>query len=512
MFFVARLHPHLDGPGNELYKVGNLGPWLSEKEKRETIDRFYSEGASRIPISLDHRNSGNFGYIPLGDVVGHVLDLYINQVGDLMVKCVLDSAHPQYDELLQGIFFEPTQRWGVSVGLAQGHDSEGQRAKRLMHVAFTPDPGMAAYDTHLLRYQLSEQLLDATIARDFYKPGQGRSYGHQEFDAKLKRMYKICFALCYGPAHTHSPGSQDSVIVRIMSDAATTQQTTVTNNNNNNTDSQQMQVETPAPRAYVPRDVNTTGMSTQDALKAIEIELGHMRAHLNDLARIGKTFMDTDDGFQESMQKLKRAQAETQERARVERQEKEKVVREYWDDMRRTGQIQPGKLCAWEELSMTQDPDKQEARNQFENLLMANNTNLQTHLANQKRKYDEELDQKNKEMEQIRAQLEEATKKARVATPSEQRGTAFSLQQPAMFTPQQQQPGGQVNLIDAFSGRGETQQTVLFQNQDFNQKFFNPQLTKFERQPNYNVTPEKAALFAMVATKTSAIDRGRYGS
>lgn len=189
MFFIAKLHPDLEG--SEQYKVGNLGPWLSEKEKRETIDRFYSEGATRIPLSLDHRNSGNLGYIPHGDVIGQVLDLYNNQHGDLMVKCVLNAKHPQYGALLQGIFFEPQQRWGVSVGLAQGHDAEGARAKRLVHVAFTADPGFAAYDTHLFRYHLNEQMLDAAIARDYYRAGVGRSYASAQFDEKLKRMYKF---------------------------------------------------------------------------------------------------------------------------------------------------------------------------------------------------------------------------------------------------------------------------------------------------------------------------------
>lgn len=298
-----------------------------------------------------------------------------------------------------------------------------------------------------------------------------------------------------------------------MSDA-TAQQTQPVNNTN---DSQQMQVEQPVPRTYVPRNVNTSGMSNQDAMDAIKSELAHMRAHLKDLATIGKTYDDTDDKFQEAFEGLKKAERETNERAKAERAEKEKVVREYWDDMRRTGQIQPGKLCAWEELSMTQDPEKQEARNQFENLLMANKTNLQTHLDSQKRKYDDELAQKNTEMEQMRAQLEEAqnAKKTRMTSPSEQRGSAlqssFSLPQQQLYTPQQSH-GGQINLIEAFSGRGEAKQTVAFGNQDFNSKFFDPRLQKFERPPNYNVSPDQAAIYAMVANKTGAIDRTRYGS
>jgi hypothetical protein len=489
MYFIAKLHPDLEGPGNELYKVGNLGPWLSEREKRAVIDQFYTEGASRIPLSLDHRNAGRFGFISHEDVIGHVLDLYNNQQGDLMVKCRLERAHPDYLGILSGIY-DKQQRWGVSVGLAQGTDGEGGRAKRLVHVAFTPDPGFAAYDTHLFRYHLDEDVLNAAIARDWYKAGEGRAYASPVFDEKLKRMHNFDSPRDF---HSLGAGSQESGIVRIlqqMSDSAAQQPQAVADQNS-------MQVEAApqqqAPIVYKPLDL--TGMDNLESLDTIKRNLAVMKQHMLDMGKIGHTWADYDQKFQDTFTTLTRESAAL-----------EKSTKEYWQKLRESNTIAPTKLDQWGNLMTSTKMDEQDAREQLMNLACASNTLLQQTVQAEKRKHEEEVSA-------LRQQLEEANAKKVKPNAASDRGTAmqsFSMPQQSQFVPQQQ-PNGQINLIDAFSGRGETRSQMPFANADFNAKFFDPRLQKYERPPNYNVSGEKAAIYAMVSQKTNTIDRTRYG-
>lgn len=185
MFLTGKLLPHLP----ETEAADYDGYWQSEAEKEATIDHFYSERPS-IPLSLDHRNTGTFGFIRHDDVCGEVLDLYKNRDGYMVVKARLSPDHPAYQEVNHGINSKK-ENWGFSVGLAQlpGDGTIGGQQRKLMHVALTNDPGFADHDTFIDAWSVNEDRLNAIIARDHYRPGEaGRAYASPVFDEKLKRM------------------------------------------------------------------------------------------------------------------------------------------------------------------------------------------------------------------------------------------------------------------------------------------------------------------------------------
>ncbi len=480
MYFVAKLHPDLEHANSAHY----TGLFLSEKEKRATIDTFYEE-ARGIPLSLDHRNCGRFGFIKPSDVIGQVLDLYNNERGDLMVKCVVSRDHPSYGEILAGCF-GGQQRWGVSVGLAHGEDNEGRRAKRLVHVAFTPDPGFADYDTYLFRYHVNEDVLNARIATDFYKAGVGRSYAAAQFDEKLKRMHRFVSLRDFLSSRV---GSQESTIVRILAmsnDVAVAEQPQATQPVNT-VPTEQMQVEK-AP-IVAPKRPDLSAMQNLDTLDAIKRGLAALNAHMKDMAKLGHTWADFDTEFRETHTKLEKAAAE-----------KEKFTNDYWQQLRAAGQVPVEKLDHWNSIATSCKPEEQDAREQMQILTMANASLLQEKLGAEKRKYEEELNG-------LRAQLEEQNKKVKMSTP--QSAPSFSLPAQQQFQPQLQS-NGQVNLVDAFSGRGAALGKGVFNNPEFNSKFFDPRAQQYEKPQNYTVSPEKAAIFSMMSNKAQVIDSQRY--
>lgn len=187
MFLTGKLLPHL--PQTEAADYD--GYWQSEAEKEDTIDRFYAKRLN-IPLSLDHRNTGTFGFIHHDDVIGEVLDLYKNRDGHMVVKARLSGDHPAYQEINRGIYSKK-ENWGFSVGLAQlpgDGTPQGRRRRDLMHVALTNDPGFAAHDTFIDAWNVNEDRLNAIITgRNYYRPGEGgRAYASRQFDEKLKRM------------------------------------------------------------------------------------------------------------------------------------------------------------------------------------------------------------------------------------------------------------------------------------------------------------------------------------
>lgn len=186
-YFVATLHPNLPKYNQHDYD----GPWLSEKEQREQIDAFYKEGR-QIPLSYEHVNCGTSAYVPREDVLGHVIDLFQGKNGDLMVKCFLSPQHPASFKINTDVI-ENKVRWGVSVGLVQVPSDEngGNASKKLIHVAFTTDPGFGKENTFLHYWGLSEANIDYVIGREYFKEGSGKSYANESLIKKIRGITTI---------------------------------------------------------------------------------------------------------------------------------------------------------------------------------------------------------------------------------------------------------------------------------------------------------------------------------
>lgn len=179
MYFVAHLHPNLPEGEDEI--------WLNDKEKREEIIHFYTSKIE-IPLCIDHRDIGRFGFVKKDEVIGHVIDLFVNKDGELMMKCKLDNTHKAYKEINDGIF--NNEKWGVSVGLALNYNTEKESYdKRLVHVAFTTDPGFAKYNTYLFKWSLNEQVMDSIIDREYFKENDNQSFATPDLITKLRGIF-----------------------------------------------------------------------------------------------------------------------------------------------------------------------------------------------------------------------------------------------------------------------------------------------------------------------------------
>lgn len=190
-YFIATLHPNLEKHNKPDYQ----GPWLSEKEQREQIDAFYNE-KKYIPLSYEHLNCGSSAYVPREDRIGHVIDLFQGKNGDLMVKCYLSSEHPASFKINRDII-ENKIKWGVSVGLIQLPSSESgiddKIEKKLIHVAFTTDPGFAEQNTFLHYWGLSESNIDYVIGKEYFKEGSGKSYANESLVKKIRGIILLLF-------------------------------------------------------------------------------------------------------------------------------------------------------------------------------------------------------------------------------------------------------------------------------------------------------------------------------
>jgi len=182
MFLVAKLHPDLPEANNKHY----TGTWLSRKEKKEQIRIFYEE-EREIPLCVDHLDAGKFGFIDGANVIGRVVDLFNDREGNMMVKCQLSPEHKSYLEINEGIFHRG-EKWGVSVGLSQQPAPlpGGRRVKELVHVALTTQPGFQRYGVQLSDWGLNEDVVNATIAKKYYRQGREKCYATEAFETKLK--------------------------------------------------------------------------------------------------------------------------------------------------------------------------------------------------------------------------------------------------------------------------------------------------------------------------------------
>lgn len=185
MYLLSKLHPHL----KHTEEKGYSGPWLDRKGKEEIIERFYKEGRT-IPLCIDHKNVGKYGYVNLEDRVGRVCDLFIDKDGELIMKCELSKHHKSYKEVNRDIFTNK-QRMGVSVGLTRVPDGQGGiKSSHLIHVALTPNPGFAAYDTYITNWALGEDDLNHAIVEKY---GQEGLFVRGPLKAKLEGMMIIYF-------------------------------------------------------------------------------------------------------------------------------------------------------------------------------------------------------------------------------------------------------------------------------------------------------------------------------
>ncbi len=183
VYIVATLHPNLGSN----YK----GHWLNEYDQKNVIDRFYNE-RQRIPLSYEHVNCGSTGYVQGRDIIGHVLDLFQGNNGDLMVKCQLSSKHPATLKINNDII-ENKIKWGVSVGLIHLPDEDGvnghdisEMKKNLIHIAFTTDPGFAKQNTFVHHWALTESDIDYAIGKNYFQEGHGKSYGNESFVKRFR--------------------------------------------------------------------------------------------------------------------------------------------------------------------------------------------------------------------------------------------------------------------------------------------------------------------------------------
>ena len=102
-----------------------------------------------------------------------------------MVKLSLDPKHAYFSGISQDIH-SGRERWGVSVWI---ENNRTKREKELTHVALTTDPYFASRNTFLHKFDLNDRNIQRTIARNYYKEGEGECFATKELKKKLHRMY-----------------------------------------------------------------------------------------------------------------------------------------------------------------------------------------------------------------------------------------------------------------------------------------------------------------------------------
>lgn len=183
LYCVATLHPPPQ-KYNDVYDE-----FFTRAEKEEQILRFYRE-KHRVPLCIDHCNADEpLFFVPHGERIGYVLDLFINRNNAMMVKFKLSNKHQAYKHIYDGINYR-RESWGVSVWIDRLADRRTKKmTKRLTHVALTLDPRFAEYDTYTHQYALNEDIINSVISREFYKSGDGDCFASKELKRKLWGMF-----------------------------------------------------------------------------------------------------------------------------------------------------------------------------------------------------------------------------------------------------------------------------------------------------------------------------------
>lgn len=176
MFHFATLQPDVV----QDTEIGHA--FFSQADREKQIRDFYAEDQD-IPLNLNHDGCDVMGrvVVPMARC-GRVLDLLQGRDGALLVKMQLYTRHKAYAEIANDLM-DRRNKWGVSVFI-----DATPREKRLVHVALTKTPLLAAYNTFIHLSAWDEAVLDREIAHRFYAEGDGRCFAVAAYKTKLRGM------------------------------------------------------------------------------------------------------------------------------------------------------------------------------------------------------------------------------------------------------------------------------------------------------------------------------------
>jgi hypothetical protein len=177
MYFVSTIHPHLKETEDPKYN----GDWLTIEGKRNVVNKFYRQ-KRELPLCIDHCNANQGGFVvPYDQRIGKVLDLLIDENGDLIAKGLLFEDDEHYAEIAQGIIVRK-EKWGVSVWM----DIDDGNGKDLTHVALTLNPYLKDYNSYIHQYSHCEEAIDNVIVQHYYNKSKGHCYISNQFKQKLE--------------------------------------------------------------------------------------------------------------------------------------------------------------------------------------------------------------------------------------------------------------------------------------------------------------------------------------
>lgn len=206
MYFLATLHPALE----ETKKEGYNGKWLTLKEKKAVIDDFYAAQRA-LPLRMEHGELAYGNTVPPEERVGKVMDLFLDKVGNIVAKCHLTEKEAVQQVGSDGV--KKKAKWGVSVwlDLYYPRGEQGPCEKKLTHVAMTTDPWFAEHHTYIHHWAVSEKGIDAQLAQDYYREGDGECYVKGPLTEKLKGI--LTDNLFYFAAPPPSPENRSTHVI-----------------------------------------------------------------------------------------------------------------------------------------------------------------------------------------------------------------------------------------------------------------------------------------------------------
>ncbi len=185
MFLLAKLYPHFEHTETENYK----GTFLNRKAKEQLVEAFYKD-KRKVPLCIDHKDVGKYGFVKPENDVGRVCDLFIDKDSELIMKCELSKNHPSYKEVNNAMFTK-RQKWGVSVFITHPLDQDGNvKSNHLIHVALTPNPAFGEYNTYITNWGLGEDDLNHAIVEKY---GVANLFLRGPLKEKLEGMHIIYF-------------------------------------------------------------------------------------------------------------------------------------------------------------------------------------------------------------------------------------------------------------------------------------------------------------------------------
>lgn len=188
MYFVATLQPK---PTKKEQDAG----FFSIREKRQAIDNFYNNkknNIKEIPLCIDHGTGESYGYVvEKENTVGKVLDLFNDEYGNIVAKCILYDDNDHF-KVIRDAIEEKKEKWGVSVWIDIYLENENvdikDAQKELTHVALTSDPYFADRNTFIHHWSYNETALDRIISKEYYSKDKGECYASDEFVEALNKF------------------------------------------------------------------------------------------------------------------------------------------------------------------------------------------------------------------------------------------------------------------------------------------------------------------------------------